>query len=77
MITGNEPAMPFEYERKYGDEGQYSTREYFEGLTIRQYFAAMFMQSILTYSKNSVETTAKNSVQAADALIQELNKSNT
>lgn len=45
-----------------------------QGLTKREYFAALAMQSILTYSNSDIATTAKNSVIAADALIRELNK---
>lgn len=44
------------------------------GLTKREYFAVMAFQSILSYSKNDIYTSAKNSVIAADALISELNK---
>jgi len=44
------------------------------GISKREYFAAMAMQSILTYSKNPVSTIAKDAVKAADALISELNK---
>jgi hypothetical protein len=46
------------------------------GLTIREYFAAMAMQALL--SDPNITTTyshyAENAVQAADALIAELNK---
>jgi hypothetical protein len=48
------------------------------GLTKREYFAAMAMQGLLANSLKSatlyIESNAKFAVQAADALIAELNK---
>lgn len=82
MITGNEPAMPFEYERRYGSEDQFSTKDIYEGLTIRQHFAAMALQGLCAVDNKgefdniqaSAEYAAKLSVKYADALIAELNK---
>jgi hypothetical protein len=45
------------------------------GLTKREHFASMFMASFLTTSyKGTVNDFAKAAINAADALIEELNK---
>lgn len=45
------------------------------GLTKREYFAALAMQSFCsTYNGSRLEILAKDAVNAADALIEELNK---
>lgn len=76
QITGNEPAMPSNGLITYG------------GLTIRQHFAAMAMQALLSDVEvqrwiqedprydgdNFKNVVAVNSVEFADALIAELNK---
>lgn len=87
MITGNEPAMGFGYEKSIDNPsyGRGSSVEYFKksieykGLTIRQHFAAMAMQGFCSagygdFNSNHVEAIAKFSVEQADALIAELNK---
>lgn len=72
MITGNELATPI--------DGMYASesRKAGDGLTIRQYFAAMAMQGLCTtYFKDAVVKPyllANLSVQFADTLISELNK---
>lgn len=82
MITGNEPYNPSNYVDEDGNVA------YGNGLTIRQYFAAMAMQGIKsnielckvcdTAAKamniTQQEAIAKMSVKDADALIAELNK---
>jgi hypothetical protein len=64
MTKPNEPA--FDYDIDYPEEG----------LTKREYFAAMAMQALL--SDPNISTTyshyAENAVQAADALIAALNE---
>jgi hypothetical protein len=45
-----------------------------EGLTKREYFAAMAMQGILNSEFLDIKRFAKLAVEAADALIAELNK---
>lgn len=45
-----------------------------EGITKREYFAAMALQGFSTFSYVSPERAAKNAVEYADALIKELNK---
>lgn len=44
------------------------------GLTKREFFAIMAMQSLLTYSHNSIDRIASDASDAADALIRQLNK---
>ena len=70
-ITGNEPATGFFVA---GDDKAGWQSESYSGLTIRQHFAAMAMQAILSYSKDTVSRTAANAVLAADELIAALNK---
>jgi len=69
-ITGNEPAFAVSKEMCEVSK----ILEYPFGLTIRQHFAAMAMQAILSYSKDTVSRTAANAVLAADELIAALNK---
>lgn len=76
MITGNEPAMPQSI--CVNENGLYSSNDApsvpGNGLTIRQHFAAMAMQGLCVDPKTSIEALAKEAVQVADALINELNK---
>ena len=70
MITGNEPAMPTKH---YNING--SMDKQCEGLTIRQQFAMYALNGILasngtTYSSSDI----KEAVYCADALIAELNR---
>lgn len=76
-LTGNEPAMPAkidDYDDRLGD----ITRNK-GGLTIRQQFAAMAMQPVISNHGNPVndaeaEYISAICVQMADSLIKELNK---
>ena len=66
-ITGEEPATGF----AYGDMPAVG------GLTIRQHFAAMAMQALMSNSAIDImemSAYANDAVIAADALIAELNK---
>jgi hypothetical protein len=82
MITGNEPAMPIVEDINY--EGKVVAEMQYSGLTIRQHFAAMAMQGLLSIydangqglvpNEDNVKYMAKLSLKAADALINELNK---
>ncbi len=68
MITGKEPAMPCDSDT----HGKPHT-----GLTIREEFAARFMTAIFASVRCDAMTYAqmiRESVEAADALINELNK---
>jgi hypothetical protein len=67
-MNGNEPAFPIP-----ASDGSYEAAA---GLTKREYFAAMAMQSILRNNAQCGDwvALAKDSVSAADALIAELNK---
>jgi hypothetical protein len=61
----DEPVQPEEYNTNYR----------FNGLTKREYFAAMALQGLLaTNSTTSTEYYAIDAVRVADALINELNK---
>ena len=85
-ITGDEPAMPIQSLQQSGEQRIDVDFNYLEdgtpGLTIRQHFAALAMQGI--YGKISldfmdvrhmdVRHVAECAVDAADALINELNK---
>ena len=82
MITGNESAFPeitTDKERDVYDNVYGNTYSY-GGLTIRQQFAAMAMQGILSSCDPdnnpfiSPVDCAVQSVKCADALINELNK---
>ena len=82
-ITGNEPAMARPYSHDERPSGKYEgdypeSFQAFTGLTIRQYYAGLAMQGfIATYgsdSQPSAKESAKFGVEAADALIEELNK---
>lgn len=85
MITGNEPAMPLTIDLISSDIMGKMAR----GLTIRQHFAAMAMQSIIVQDEKiefgfnghkrskGINEVAEESVMYADALIAELNKKAT
>lgn len=76
-IYANEPAIPHTYEEEVGDYGM-KQQQVYNGLSKREYFAAMAMQGILsdqTYVRpNSTEEVSRCAVAMADALIAELNK---
>jgi hypothetical protein len=81
MITGNEPAMPLSLLEYEGDINSNEDISYeCKGLTIREQFAAMAMQGILSSCDPdnnpfiSPIDCAVQSVKCADALIKELNK---
>lgn len=73
MKNGDMPAMPLpqsEYSENY-------THGKWDGLTKREYFAAMAMQGLLTCAMDtgaSISEFAEDSVVAADALLAELEK---
>ena len=79
----NEPANPF-FTRNVPGDGDWITIEdkngrkqflrYKEGLTKREYFAAMAMQGITSRIGWDAEDAAKHAVNCADALINALNK---
>ena len=69
-ITGNEPAMPTEY----GEYNSVGTLQKGLGLTKREYFAAMAMQGFCADSSYTVSNIAMTATKVADALIDELNK---
>ena len=79
MITGKEPIYPqIDTDVEFADvnnEKQYGrTYNHTEGMNLRQHYAGLAMQAILTYSKNNMQRIAMDSVIAADALIEALNK---
>lgn len=87
MIIGNEPIVPTIYRQTGDNESRIATPKdiqegihlFFEpGLTIRQYYAGLAMQAILSnsiiYVAGSPEGMAKEALRCADALINELNK---
>jgi hypothetical protein len=67
MINPNDQAFPA---IAPNDEG-------WNGMTKREYFAALAMQSLLTSTFANPEEAAKQAVEAADALIEQLNKLTT
>jgi hypothetical protein len=77
ILTGNEPAMPtLLYNEESGNANGHEPR-----LTIRQHFAAMAMQGILSsWPLSDIEPyvdpayAVKMAVEYSDALINELNK---
>jgi len=69
MKNGDKPACPVDFEAQAHDSTQ--------GLTKREYFAAMAMQGFLSqggYYGQGDEVTAKAAVSQADALLKELEK---
>lgn len=80
-ITGNEPAMP-ELKCNLTHENHLSEVWLEGGLTIRQHFAAMAMQGMVSnpeiqkLTSVTIQGVAIEAVQYADALIAELNKPN-
>ena len=80
-ITGNEPAMARQSLKQSGGQRIDVDFNYLEdgtpGLTIRQHFAALAMQGMfgkVNLDFINVQTVAECAVDAADALINELNK---
>jgi len=73
-ITGNEPAMPHHLQWHGRDLVEHITEG---GLTIRQQFAMAAMQALISNSENRGKDTeiAIVAIACADALINELNKS--
>ena len=61
---GDSPINTIEYNNNY-----IST-----GLTKREYFAAMALQGLLANDSGLITSKARDAVKAADALIEELNK---
>ena len=56
--------------KDYSDDNIYKSN----GLTKREYFAAMALQGLLSLGGVVYQSTEKSAVEAADALIEELNK---
>lgn len=79
MTNENDNAFPVIAWEQYGQKWEYQ-----QGLTKREYFAAMAMQGFLSSidwcadnavaNESHAKITAKVSIQYADALINELNK---
>ena len=63
---GDSPINTIEYNNNY-----IST-----GLTKREYLAAMALQGLLANDSGLITSKARDAVKAADALIEELNKTN-
>lgn len=70
MTNGNEPA--FSKAAFYHPEGGADNPQ--EGLTKREYFAAMAMQGMSADTTTPHLTIARDAVSMADALIEQLNK---
>lgn len=79
MSKANEPAFPQEGLSTWVD-GEKINQDFHEGLTKREYFAAMAMQGFAHMFKHGRLDTAKHTayeaVVLADALLGELEKSN-
>lgn len=75
MTNGNEPINAIsEEETDRVDDGV----KIYTGLTKREYFAAMAMQGCIASGfQTSMEKQAESAVEAADALITQLNKPTT
>ena len=79
-ITGNEPAMARPYSHDERPSGGYEgdrpeTFQAFNGLTIRQYYAGLAMQGIISRPNDlKALQELELAVKYADALIEELNK---
>ena len=77
MSIGDKPAYP-----GWHQEGQYQTTQWSNGMTLRQYYAGLVMQGLLSgkmgdsSSKDWVKDIVEASVEFSDALISELEKSN-
>lgn len=69
MENKNKPAFPFRWDQTY-----HPTFVTEEGLTKREHFAAMAMQGLVSVPNTgiTVDGLAKRAVQAADALLLEL-----
>jgi hypothetical protein len=61
----DEPIQPIEYSDNYSN-----------GLTKREYFAAMALQGLVTKNNNEYDYCVISAVKFADALIEELSKTN-
>lgn len=71
---GNEPAYPNEYGLMEDLEGNVVNSSYV-GLTKREQFAAIAMQALLTAEPDrKIDNIVKHAVDAAEALINALNK---
>lgn len=70
MTNGNEPA--FSKAAFYHPDGGIDSPQ--EGLTKREYFAAMAMQGMLANTTTQYLTLPSYAVQMADALIEQLNQ---
>ncbi len=83
-LTGDEPYFPINFDGKGSignstgvpeiDKHLVNIARSNKGVTIRQQFAAMAMQTILSCNDYCPEVSAETAVRYADALINELNK---
>jgi len=73
-ITGNEPMHSIAMPGFYYPDGGHEDRYVRDGITIRQYFAAMAMQGILAGTNTDLDNIGVCAVDAADYLIAELNR---
>ena len=84
MITGKKSVYPTTGKRQLNDNSSEFTVGQYGGLNIREHFAAIAMQGFVTkrvphelMDKPWVEWVSEISVEMADALIKELNKTTT
>jgi hypothetical protein len=75
-ITGNEPITALQNNGLPRYKDVFENGDYCIGLTIRQHFAAMAMQGMISVDDNKydMKKTAKYAVEAADAIINALNQ---
>lgn len=66
------PINPVDIPKSMDDKGNIIDRDIYLGLTVRQHFASIFMQTIMSYSKDSISNQAKSAIIAADELIRQL-----
>jgi hypothetical protein len=71
MITNTTPAYP---QTTFDDKGHITSSIKDEGLTIRQYYAGLAMQTLINKYSAPWDYLAEKSVLMADNLISELNK---
>jgi len=71
MIDTGGPAFPLIF-----DDDTKKTREIYSGMTLRDYFAAKAMQSLILAAKTSqdVDLLSKGAYQMADAMLKERSK---
>lgn len=72
----NQPIFPTE-DKDYFDPSSTQPNTFYTGLTKREYFAAKALQGILTDENVHLQSAANMAVEAADALLTELEKTNS